>query len=84
MPAGEVEGETMLDQQDIDTIKENCRTVIKEEMPAIMRLHQAECPVKAEVEELVNKAKGARWVFGLIAGLVVFVVDRALTYFGKG
>lgn len=62
-----------------DKVADRLETRIDERI----RLHQAECPVKANVEATLNQAKGAArigkavWVLGVsFAAAVGFVVDK--------
>lgn len=47
---------------------------IEESMDKAIRLHQAECPIKVEVEAKVNQAKGAKWAAGIVAAIVSFLI----------
>lgn len=63
---------------------EAAKTIGDEVKDAIMtglRLHQAECPVKVEVEAKINQAKGARWAFGLVIAVVSAAIGAMATLF---
>lgn len=55
---------------------------VKDAILTGLRLHQAECPVKAEVEAKINQARGARWAFGIVISLVSAVIGAISAFIG--
>ena len=79
------EGDKALVEQTAFRVSVIIENRLKESFAEQVRIHTAECPVKAQVEAAMNKARGAKILFLLLvslcggaAGLLAALVNAAL------
>jgi len=79
---GFTKGQIALIEQVACRVSEKIGDRLEKSFKEVVRLHQAECPVKVEVNATLNRARGAWMVLTVIAGVVgavVGVLSRWLT-----